>query len=180
MAKYEVKMSCGHIYTIELFGKTADRERKIKYLEESGVCPDCKRAEKNAERAINCKEVEMHYSEYKNNYSACETKAGSYNSKTKTIIVFVPIKGAETVDNDIKKAEEMAIKELCEIQSITKDHPRYDEYVRLCKNTLAKTVDETIEQYATLSPGADETKKEKARRVIEIVKKYKKATNEIN
>ena len=27
--KYEVKMSCGHTETIQLFGKTADRERRI-------------------------------------------------------------------------------------------------------------------------------------------------------
>lgn len=34
-------------------------------------------------------EKEMHYSEYKNNYSDCETKRGSYNKETKTIIVYV-------------------------------------------------------------------------------------------
>lgn len=27
--KYEVKMSCGHTETIQLFGKIADRERRI-------------------------------------------------------------------------------------------------------------------------------------------------------
>lgn len=83
MAKYEVKMSCGHYQTIELFGKIADRKRKIQWLEECGVCSECK----NAKEAINCKEVEMHYSKYKNNYSDCKTKNGSYNSDTKTIIV---------------------------------------------------------------------------------------------
>ena len=34
-------MSCGHEDTIELFGKTADRERKIEYFKSSGLCKEC-------------------------------------------------------------------------------------------------------------------------------------------
>ena len=29
--KYDVRFSCGHTHTVELFGKSADRERKIKW-----------------------------------------------------------------------------------------------------------------------------------------------------
>lgn len=39
---------------------------------------------------MNCKEVEMLYSEYKNNYSDLETVRDSYNRDTKTIKVLVP------------------------------------------------------------------------------------------
>lgn len=46
--KYEVKMSCGHVETVELFGKTADRERKIAWLEKNGICEECKKAEREA------------------------------------------------------------------------------------------------------------------------------------
>lgn len=35
--KYEVKMSCGHTETIQLFGKIADRERRIEWLERDYV-----------------------------------------------------------------------------------------------------------------------------------------------
>ena len=41
MAKYEVKFSCGHTQIIELFGKDKDRQRKIEYFEERGLCKDC-------------------------------------------------------------------------------------------------------------------------------------------
>lgn len=46
--KYEVEMSCGHTETIQLFGKCADRERKIEWLERYGLCEECKK-EKAAE-----------------------------------------------------------------------------------------------------------------------------------
>lgn len=34
-------------------------------------------------------EKEMHYGEYKKNYSSCATKKNSYNSATKTIVVYL-------------------------------------------------------------------------------------------
>ena len=51
MAKYQVKMSCGHIETIELFGKGAERERKIEWLKEHGICSVCYKAQLAADRA---------------------------------------------------------------------------------------------------------------------------------
>ena len=42
------------------------------------------------EKAENCEEVEMKYSEYKENHADCKTKAGSYDKETKTIVVYVP------------------------------------------------------------------------------------------
>ncbi len=44
MAKYHVKFSCGHVQTVELFGKDKDRQRKIEYYEERGLCKDCYKA----------------------------------------------------------------------------------------------------------------------------------------
>ena len=44
MAKYEVKFSCGHTQIIELFGKDKDRQRKIEYFEEHGLCKNCYKA----------------------------------------------------------------------------------------------------------------------------------------
>ena len=41
MAKYDIKMSCGHTVTIELYGKMAAREKRIHYLEQYGICPAC-------------------------------------------------------------------------------------------------------------------------------------------
>ena len=88
--KYDVTFSCGHTHTIELFGKSADRERKIAYFEKYGICPDCMRDQREMDKAVGCKEVEMFYGDYKKNYSECKTKAGSYNGGTKTIVVYVP------------------------------------------------------------------------------------------
>ena len=43
MAKYTITHICGHSETVELFGKLADRDRKIAWLE-SKPCWDCDRA----------------------------------------------------------------------------------------------------------------------------------------
>ena len=46
MAKYQVTFSCGHTSEIQLFGKHADRYRKIEWFEKEGLCPACYAAEK--------------------------------------------------------------------------------------------------------------------------------------
>lgn len=50
--KYDVIFSCGHKGEVELLGKHADRERKIKFFEESGLCEECykKKMDKEAEK----------------------------------------------------------------------------------------------------------------------------------
>lgn len=90
MAHYNVKFSCGHEQCIELFGKTSERERKIKWYEECGVCSECYKEQKAIEMSINHDEVEMSYKQYKTEYANCKTKPGSYNGETKTIVVYVP------------------------------------------------------------------------------------------
>lgn len=88
--KYTVNFSCGHTETKELFGPVKDRLSRIAYWERCGVCTCCYNEKKAAEMAINFDEVEMFYGDYKKNYADCKTKNGSYNGKTKTIIVYVP------------------------------------------------------------------------------------------
>ena len=51
MAKYYVTFSCGHEERVELFGQHKDRERKIKYYEESGLCPACYAKQKQQDEA---------------------------------------------------------------------------------------------------------------------------------
>lgn len=51
MAKYDVTFSCGHEQTVELFGKYADRERKIKFYKEEGLCTECYKNRKREEEA---------------------------------------------------------------------------------------------------------------------------------
>ena len=51
MAKTQVTFSCGHTGTVELLGKYADRERKLKWYETEAVCPECFKAAKRAEQA---------------------------------------------------------------------------------------------------------------------------------
>ena len=105
MAKYTVTFSCGHADTVELFGKDSERERKIEYFKEQGICPHCYKEALEAKKAEGCDEVEMKYSEYKNNYADCDTKSDSYDKKSKTIIVYVPKK--ESAEEIIEEAEEL-------------------------------------------------------------------------
>ena len=39
--KYNITYSCGHNGTVKLFGVSSERERKIKYFENRGLCPEC-------------------------------------------------------------------------------------------------------------------------------------------
>lgn len=48
--KYTVTFSCGHEATVDLFGKTSERERRIAWYEKEGICPDCYRKMKEDER----------------------------------------------------------------------------------------------------------------------------------
>ena len=80
--KYDVTFSCGHTQEVQIYGKAEERERKIKYFGKSGLCPECYK-KMNEEKAENCEEVEMKYSEYKENYADCKTKSGSYDMKKK-------------------------------------------------------------------------------------------------
>lgn len=90
--KYYVTFSCGHSDNVELFGKTADRERKIDYYKNYGVCPECYREQKAIENSIGCEERTMSYREYKTSFADCKAKPGSYDGKAKTIVVYVPTK----------------------------------------------------------------------------------------
>lgn len=94
MAKYNVRFSCGHTETIELFGKVRERERKIAYYEECGCCSACYREKQRLEMEAKAKKeglecVEMHYGDYKRDYADAKTVPGSYNGETKTIKVWI-------------------------------------------------------------------------------------------
>lgn len=56
MAKYEAKFSCGHTAEVTLFGPYAERDRKLAWYAESGLCPECYKA-KSPKGYI---EIEMH------------------------------------------------------------------------------------------------------------------------
>ena len=49
--KYDITYTCGHTATIQLYGKTSEREARIEYMERTQLCPDCYRAAANAEAA---------------------------------------------------------------------------------------------------------------------------------
>lgn len=48
--KYYVTFSCGHEGEVNLYGKAAERDRRIAWYEEEGICPDCYRKMKEEER----------------------------------------------------------------------------------------------------------------------------------
>lgn len=49
MAKYEITYSCGHSEVVDLIGKGTERERKIKYYEDYGLCKECYKLKKEKE-----------------------------------------------------------------------------------------------------------------------------------
>lgn len=114
MAKYDINFSCGHVETVELLGKTAERERKISYFKEVGKCSCCRNAEKDLKNSEGCNEIEMKYGEYKEMYPDCKTKSDSYNKETKTIVVYVPV----TREKENKFIEELAAIDEVEVDVI--------------------------------------------------------------
>lgn len=48
MAKYNVTCECGHEITVDLFGKSDERQRRIAYLS-SNLCPECLAAKRKEE-----------------------------------------------------------------------------------------------------------------------------------
>lgn len=58
MAKYTVTYSCGHEGVVQLFGKNADRERKLHWMEHTWVCPECFKARISEEREDERKQAE--------------------------------------------------------------------------------------------------------------------------
>ena len=171
MAKYYVKHECGHEVQVDLFGKTADRENKIAWLETT-LCPECYAREQaqlqNKDNQI--EEVEMHYAEYKNNFSNCQTLPNSYDSKTKTIVVLVPVAAeevAEATEEEILTiegiAKETGVPE--RIITIMSTDPRLDE-IQL------KKVQAQFDSLENLSQEQKE-KLAQMKKTVELVKKYK-------
>lgn len=108
--KYWIKRACGHEEQIEIFGKTSEREYRIR-TEEKRVCRKCYESEKYADYD----EIEMSYAEYKRNYADCKTKSGSYDAKSKTIIVYVPkTPPEEKPETDSLEGRKAAIKKVAE------------------------------------------------------------------
>ena len=70
----------------------------------------------NEEKAKNSEEVEMKYSEYKENYADCKTKSGSYDKEEKTIVVYIPKQDEKEEDSRevFGKALNAALEELKE------------------------------------------------------------------
>lgn len=51
MAKYGITYSCGHPGSVQIVGPIADRAGKVAWYEQHGICPACKTARHEAERA---------------------------------------------------------------------------------------------------------------------------------
>ena len=62
---YDITYSCGHAGTVELYGKTSERESKIRWYETTAVCPECykKQQEAAAETTTKCELPELEGSE---------------------------------------------------------------------------------------------------------------------
>ena len=138
--KYEVRFSCGHTETVELFGKNADRQRKIAWFEESGLCSKCYAEQKAAEMAEVFDAVEMFYGDYKEKFSDCKTKPGSYNRETKTIIVYVP-KEDPAEEREAEIIKNRAREHMDQIKFQREDLGLSDEIIRKVEYNLFRTID---------------------------------------
>ncbi len=138
--KYEVIFSCGHTETVELFGKNADRQRKISWFEESGLCSKCYAEQKAAEMAEGFNAVEMFYGDYKEKFSNCKTKPGSYNRETKTIVVYIP-KEESNEEREAEIIKASAREHMDQIKFQREELGLSDEIVRKVEHNLFRTIE---------------------------------------
>lgn len=91
MAWETVLCSCGHYEKIQVLGKAIEREKKIQYFKDAGLCKDCYRQFIENQKALANEIIEMDYrSQYKVMFDWCEKVRNSYNKETKSIKVYVP------------------------------------------------------------------------------------------
>lgn len=176
MAKYYVKHACGHEVQVDLFGKTADRENKIAWLETT-LCPECYAREQaqKANKGMQIEEVEMHYSEYKNNYAECKTLPNSYNKDTKTIIVLVPVE-KEVEAEATEEATEETTEETLTIEEIAEICNAPVSAIRKMAEMSNEKLDEMLSQYNKTMASPNPKKLamvDQAKKSVELVKKYK-------
>lgn len=55
--KYDIVYACGHAGVIQVYGKSADRDRKIKWMETNCLCPNCQANENKKRTEIAIKET---------------------------------------------------------------------------------------------------------------------------
>lgn len=83
--EYSVIHKCGHSSEVTLYGDPKYRESRIKWLK-TQLCPTCKNKESEKQ---GCTLAKMSYKHYKEKYADCDTKVDSYDSETKTILVYL-------------------------------------------------------------------------------------------
>lgn len=118
-----VTYSCGHTGEVQLFGTNKDRERKIKWYEESALCPDCYKKQQE-ERG---KEL-----------------AAEYNLPEITGVSDKQIAFAETLRTRYLTSSEHEFKKLTEIMHELRTEHRAELDAMLTK--LGKTEDEFFAQ----------------------------------
>lgn len=129
------------------------------------LCPDCYKAQKEAELAKTHEIREMHYAEYKKNYSECKTVSGSYDAKTNTIKVFIEKeaeeKESEAVEASAPVASKKFMKKCRKIANLSKS-----EIFRFAHQLTKQTMKDGDDYHATfaicLRAVYEDTKKAKA------------------
>ena len=180
MAKYDVTYKCNHEGTVELFGKTTDRMKKIEWMEEN-LCPECHAREQaqlqNKDNQI--EEVEMHYAEYKNNFSNCQTLPNSYDSKTKTITVLVPVEVEEVEEVTVAEETTETTEEIITIEQIAEKArgsvENAKKVVAMPIEKLEAIVQDLENKINTTSNPAEKmlTALKESKEMIDLIKRYK-------
>ena len=122
--KYTVEMSCGHKEEINLIGKIEEREKKIRYYKQYGLCKKCYAEKINRDNSNGCNEVKMTYADYKNLCPEYKTKRNSYCADDKTVVVYVPV-GDRSMNIDIDDLGARQIK-----------IGKYDGYISITENDI--------------------------------------------
>ena len=118
-----VTFSCGHTGEVQLFGSNKDRERKIKWYEESALCPECYKRQQE---------------------ERCKALAAEYNLPEITGVSDKQIAFAESLRGRYLTNYEAELEKLTEIMRELRTEHRAELDAMLTK--LGKTEDEFFAQ----------------------------------
>lgn len=147
-----VTYSCGHTGEVQLFGSSKDRERKIKWYEESALCPECYKRQQE---------------------ERCKALAAEYNLPEITGVSDKQIAFAESLRGRYLTSSERELEKLTEIMHELRTEHRAELDAMLAK--LGQTEDEFFAQrshkrglgkaYTVLTTG-------EARQIIDTLNNY--------
>lgn len=166
--KYLVTCACGHTEEVQIIGPSAQREIKVKHLEQK-LCQACRAIDKHSDFDL----VRMRYQEYKRKYFQYDILPGSYDQDEKTIKVFVPRRKYKFPKPTYTADRQKIVEELI---GAGIDADQVSNYIAIGSARLQDLIS-TLQQRIKIQQIKAQKRLDKEYLALEILKKYEEDNN---